>query len=400
MHDFPKDFLWGTASSPTQVEAGLRNDWTDYLHHIGAIAPDHNGRFSEDVEIMKSLDVNAYRFGVDWGRLQGGPRSPLSPDAVRMYRQMLQTLKDRSISRMVTLHHFANPLWLPRNGWKDPATVELFRDFVDRVSDALGDMVDIWNIVNEPEVYLLDKYIVGVFPPFKKYNVIAAYREARHLREAVIQCYPLLKGKGGQVISIAKNFRPFHTFSGTLSERWMAGLLNSTYNAWFFDRFFFHEGKPITDFIGINFYGPTRIKGLLPLVPGPFTREELKPLGVFDDIQEIDPPVLTEVLTFVRNRSTLPIMILENGVGSDDDELRKRTLIQTLGVLTECMKAGANVRGYFHWSLLDNIEWGFGNSVRFGLVGIDMHDGLRRIVKDSARVYAEVCRANGTKLFP
>lgn len=395
MHSFPKDFLWGTASSPTQVEEGLLNDWTEYLKTIGATSPEHIRHFVDDVTIMKSLNTNAYRLGVDWSRLQKSPYGPLSSDGLRIYRGMLTELKANSIAGMVTLHHFANPLWLPRGGWTNSTTIDLFVDFVDKVTDALGDLVDYWNIINEPEVYTLDKYILGVFPPFKKWELISAYREAVHMSLAVRKCYPLIKRKRGVVISVAKNFRPFHAFEGRVRERVLSRLLNDTYNTWIFNRFNFYRGEPITDIIGINFYGPTRIKGFLPLVPGPFSREELKPLGVFDDIQEIDPPVLREVLQYVHERTTLPIMILENGVGSEDDELRKNTLIRTLNILADCIKEGINVKGYFHWSLLDNIEWGFGNTVKFGLVSVDRTQSFKRTIKPSARVFAEVCGVNG-----
>jgi beta-glucosidase len=398
MFIFPTGFLWGTASSPSQVEDGLHNDWEDEFVRIGAHSPAHIRHFRTDLAMMKRMRVNAYRFGFDWSRLQASPRSPLSKDGIDVYRKMFLGLKEERIAAVVTLHHFANPKWL-EGGWRNPAVVDLFLDFVDRVTDEFGDSVSMWNLINEPEVYVLDKYIVGAFPPNLKWRFLSAYSELRNMMATVRSGYSMLRSKGATTISIAKNFRPFHAFSGMPMDRILAGLLNSVYNDWIFDSFFFAAGEPITDLIGINYYGPTRIKGGRPFIPGVFPQSKIiQDGGIFDDIQEIHPPTFKEVLSTVASKTHLPIIILENGIGSDNDQLRSEALAGTLREVASVCKQGIDIRGYFHWSLLDNIEWNFGNTVRFGLVEVSPPRSYGRRLKRSGELYASICARNGIEL--
>lgn len=398
--EFPKGFLWGVASSPSQVEDNLLNDWAEFFERIGAFSPRHLEMFDVDLGLMIQMGVNSYRFGIDWARLQQSPNRQLDTRQVEVYRSMLLKLKVNKIKAIVTLHHFANPLWLPKEMWKNNNTVEYFVDFAAKCLDEFDDLVWAWNLINEPEVYELNRYIVGVFPPNKKWALFSAMKELINMKRAVCTCYPIFKEKGATVISIAKNLRLFHSLNGTTREKCVSSVINVLYNDWIFNNFFFFKGKPITDMIGINYYGPTRIDGWLPFLPGIKARTVIDKEGVFDDIQEIKPSSIIEALEYVQKRTTLPIIILENGVGTRDDEFRSRVILEQLKWLARSIQGGVDVRGYFHWSLIDNIEWNLGNTVQFGLIEFDKSNNFKRKVKGSGLLFASLCRNNRVNLPP
>ena len=217
--EFPKRFLWGAASSPSQVEENLLNDWADFFRSIGASSPQHLKMFDVDLQLMVDMGINSYRFGIDWARLQHSPLSPLDPYRVGVYRSMLSKLQKHKIKAIVTLHHFANPLWLPKGGWKNGKTVEYFVDYASKCLFEFKDLLWAWNLINEPEVYELNRNIVGAFPPNKKWAVFGAVRELNNMKKAVQTCYPLFKDEGAVVISIAKNLRLFHPLNGRIIKR-------------------------------------------------------------------------------------------------------------------------------------------------------------------------------------
>ncbi len=182
---FPDNFLWGTATSPTQVEGHVANEWTDYVASDGGhcrVACNHYHRYAEDVDWMAQLGVNAYRMGIEWSRLQAAPFAPLNGPELERYVDLLDRLKAAGITPMVVLHHFSNPPWITSaGGWLNPATVPAFVDYVTKLVSALKERVWLWNTFNEPDTYASLTYLLGGFPPFHKWRLLSYRKSIKHM---------------------------------------------------------------------------------------------------------------------------------------------------------------------------------------------------------------------------
>ena len=186
---FPAHFLWGTATSPTQVEGHVENEWSRFTAMDGGncrIACDHYHRYPEDVEWMARIGTNAYRFGIEWSRLQFAPFAPLNPSVLAHYADVLDHLRAKNITPMVVLHHFSNPPWLNAlGGWTNPAAVSAYVDFVTQLVRALKEKVQLWNTFNEPDTYACVAYLLGGFPPhgqwqFHKFRKVIGHMARAH----------------------------------------------------------------------------------------------------------------------------------------------------------------------------------------------------------------------------
>src|SRR5580698_517604 len=219
--NFPRGFLWGTATSPTQVEGHVVNEWTDYVAEDGGhcrVACNHYHRYEEDIGWMTRLGVNSYRMGIEWSRLQDAPFAPLNQRELERYVHLLDCLKAANITPMVVLHHFSNPPWVTSaGGWLNPAVVPMFLDYTGKLVRALKDRVYLWNTFNEPDTYASLTYLLGGFPPDHRKWRFAAYRRViRNLAEAHQQAGALIQreGHGGRTpeVGIAKNWTFFGAF--------------------------------------------------------------------------------------------------------------------------------------------------------------------------------------------
>src|ERR1700677_4853294 len=185
---FPDNFLWGTATSPTQVEGHVVNEWTDYIASDGGhcrVACNHYYRYEEDVRLMAGLGVNSYRMGIEWSRLQSAPFAPLNQKELDRYIHLLDCLQAVNITPMVVLHHFSNPPWVTASGgWLNPATIVAFVDYTTKIVCALKDRIYLWNTFNEPDTYASLTYLIGGFPPFYKWRVGAYRRVIKHMAAA------------------------------------------------------------------------------------------------------------------------------------------------------------------------------------------------------------------------
>jgi len=201
---FPDDFLWGTATSPTQVEGYVANEWTDYVAADGGhcrVACNHYHRYEEDVEWMAQLGVNAYRMGIEWSRLQAAPFAPLNQKELERYVHLLDCLKAANIMPMVVLHHFSNPPWITSaGGWVNPATVPAFVDYAAKLVSALKERVHLWNTFNEPDTYASLTYLLGGFPPFHKWQLTSYRKVIKHMAEAHVRASEAIRraGHGGR----------------------------------------------------------------------------------------------------------------------------------------------------------------------------------------------------------
>ncbi|MDE3067120.1 MAG: family 1 glycosylhydrolase [Verrucomicrobiota bacterium] len=407
---FPAGFLWGTATSPTQVEGHVQNEWTDFVAQDGGncrIACDHYHRYSEDIDWMHKLGVNAYRFGLEWSRLQSAPFAPLNRNELARYVDVIDRLCAAHITPMVVLHHFSNPPWLNAiGGWTNAVAVAAFEDYVRKLTAMFKDKIFLWNTFNEPDTYACLAYLLGGFPPQRKWQVGQFRRVIENMAQAHERAGRIIRHAAGAgrkpQVGIAKNWSFFHAYKTfSLWDRALAFTCHCGFNKFVLDAFLGGRRYEASTFIGLNYYGRMRFHHLQAMVPaGGTPMNQLKDFGfVCDDMVERYPEGLEKILSYLQQKFHLPIYITEHGAASHDEEFREQDLRDYLAALHRSMAAGVNVRGFFYWSLLDNFEWQFGYTKKFGLIAVDFTDAnLPRRPKPLAEVYADICRSNGVEL--
>jgi beta-glucosidase len=403
---FPAGFLWGTATSPTQVEGHIENEWTAFTAQDGSnchIACDHYHRYPEDIQWMSRLGLHAYRFGIEWSRLQSAPFAPLNRKELDHYVDVLDRLIAAGITPMVVLHHFSNPPWInATGGWTNPATIAAFTDYVRQLVAALKERVYIWNTFNEPDTYACVAYILGGFPPQRKWKLHQFRQVITHMARAHVQASHIIRQEGRAdrepEVGIAKNWTFFHAHKRFSPwDRTTAFACHYTFNKFVLDAFLGGTRHSASTFIGLNYYGRVRFHHFHALIPAsgaPIRR--LKDFGfVCDDMVERYPEGMTKILSYLHKKFHLPMYITEHGAASNDEIFRERDLRENLAALHAAMAEGVDVRGFFYWSLLDNFEWQFGYTKKFGLLAVDFADEkLPRTLKPLANVYAQICRDN------
>jgi beta-glucosidase len=401
---FPAGFLWGTATSPTQVEGHIENEWTNFTAQDGGncrVACDHYHRYQEDIEWMSKLGVNAYRFGLEWSRLQSAPFAPLNQKELARYIHVLDCLKAKGIAPMVVLHHFSNPAWINASGgWTSARTVPAFVDYVQKLLAALKDRVRLWNTFNEPDTYACLGYLLGGFPPRRRWRIGQFRRVIDHMARAHTQASRVIRREYAAdrkpEVGIAKNWTFFHAYKKySLWDRATAWACHYTFNKFVLDEFLGGRRRRASTFIGLNYYGRVRFHHFRAMIPASGTPvKQLADFGfICDDMVERYPDGFVKILSYLHRRFRLPVYITEHGAASSDEAFRERDLRQNLAALQVAMTAGVDVRGFFYWSLMDNFEWQFGYGKKFGLLSVDFTDEkLPRAMKPLGEVYAKICR--------
>lgn len=376
---FPKDFLWGTATSAYQVEGGIENsDWSKV--YPAGLTCNHYNLYEKDFDLIKKLNQNAYRFSIEWSRIEPEP-GKFDKRGIEHYRRYLQSLKARKITTMVTLHHFTNPLWLAKiGGWANKKVVFYFSRFANKVFNEYKDLVDFWITINEPLIYGSLGFFEGKWPPRKKnfYSLLKVFRNQVLAHKKIYEIFH--KSKNNLQIGIAKHnsyFEPFNSKSPL-------DRFNTKVYRYFWNEFFLNRIRNHLDFIGLNYYFHNKIKF-------PFQiRNENK---IVSDISwEIFPEGIYFTLKELKEYN-LPIYITENGLADAKDKLRKDFIKNHLYWAHKVIEEGVDVRGYFHWSLMDNFEWEKGFDPRFGLIEID-YKTFERKIRPSALFYAKICKEN------
>lgn len=396
---FPEGFLWGASTSAYQVEGGIINDWSqwemsdkrlaylrrkglDYRDFVAGRACDSYHHVKEDVDLLLRLNCNAGRIGLEWSRIEP-VEGEFSHHAIEHYRRQLLYMKRCGLKTAVTIWHWTNPMWLvDEGGWANKKVVAYFRRYAKVMARELGDVVDYWLTVNEPTIHVGNGYIRGNFPPNKKnpfkalavyFNLIKAHKAAYKAIHSLIP-----KAKVG-FTHLGNNFDPARKWF--LPELFLAGVLNFFYNGFLLGRVRKH-----IDFIGLDYYFHNRVVWYPPFIRN--KNKEVTDLG-----WEIYPKGIYNILKYL-SRFRKPIIIMENGLADANDDKRERFIINHLRWVHRAISEGVPVRGYFHWSLLDNFEWAHGWSPKFGLCDFDK-ETFERHVKHSGMVYAEICRNNG-----
>jgi beta-glucosidase len=438
---FPDGFLFGAGTSAYQVEGAVDEDgrgpstWDRFSHEPGRVAndengdvtSDHNHRWREDVDLMAEIGLTAYRFSIAWPRVQPEGSGAANPAGLDHYDALVDALLERGIQPCPTLYHWDLPLPLEdAGGWLNRDTAERLGQYARLCVDRLGDRVRTWFTVNEPWVAATLGFRLGLHAPGHT-----------SLREAVIASHHLLLGHGAAVeafrasgrsgrIGIVLSLAPTDPATDSTADREAADGSDGYTNRWFLDPVFratypddtlalFERlvgplpeirpgdaariGTP-SDLLGVNYYTRRVVRAGQADGGLPWTVEPASPSVPHTDTGwEITPWKLTELLAGLGQwTGDRPILVTENGcvfldqpdpTGRVADTGRVAYLRSHLAAVREAIDGGANVGGYFHWSLLDNFEWAEGFRSRFGLVHVDYPSG-RRLLKDSAREYARI----------
>lgn len=411
---FPEGFLWGTATSSHQVEGGnYLNDWWEFEHCPGRI---HDGKTSaeacrhfelyhSDLQLIQSLYQNTHRFSLEWSRIEP-EEGRYNSAAIDHYRSVLEAMRLCKLEPMLTIHHFTNPLWLARKGgWENPEVVGHFERLVKLVASEYGDLVRYWVTINEPMVYAVMGYLLLRWPPAKS-SVRLAFRCAANFARAHASAYGILHKHASRqpMVGIAHNMRIFDPArpSSWLDQK-AARLQDYIFNEVFLNCL--QEGRlrpPLgtemlasretLDFIGLNYYSRDLVKFDPRQFSTLFGRNSPSPdaeLSLFG--WEIYPEGIYRLCKRLSVYGR-PIFITENGLPDEDDSQRPRFLLDHLRWLHRAISEGVDVRGYYHWSFIDNFEWAEGYATPFGLVAFDPVT-YERTVKESGRLYAEICRS-------
>ena len=409
---FPGSFSWGVATASHQIEGHNQNNWSQFETHKGleesGVACDHWNRWKSDFDLIERLNVGHYRFSLEWSRVQPN-EGEWDESAIQQYSEMVDDLLSRNIEPMVTLHHFSHPIWFQdKGGFEVEANVDDWIEFSKKMFEALGDRVQWWCTINEPAVFTTMGYVLGEFPPgarsFKRTRAVATNMMRAHAR-----CYQALKAmpRGDKVqIGLVKNINIFDPYrrwnllhwiqAKILDEMfnrcWLRGLKNGRFRA---PSSLFSTKIPglkgSSDFIGVNYYTHLLATPFMP------TTVEIDPLiRPWEERTDFRYPMYAEGLRRSFDMVTslkLPILVTENGVADDDDDMRPEHIRRHLFITAQAIADGLDVRGFYHWSLMDNFEWAEGYTQRFGLYHVDF-ETQERTLKESGQLYANVVKAN------
>jgi len=379
--------LWGVATAAHQIEGGnVNNDWWAWEHTPGSGCAEPSGdacdslhRWPEDIELVSSMGLGAYRFSLEWSRIEPA-EGEFSLAALDHYRRMCAACRDRGIAPVVTFHHFTNPTWLSaRGGWEAADAPDAFARFVTRAAAHIGDLIGWACTLNELNAIGVAGYTNGDSPPGVKGDL------GRHLavNEAVIRAHRLavdaVRSAAGAVpVGLTLSMDEM------VAEPGGDAVLDAAHEI-LEDRFL--RATQGDDFIGVQCYsrmhfGPEGQAPNDPAVPTAQMGYEYWPQGVEHCVRR------------AAAESGLPVLVTESGIATEDDAERIAYLTEALRGVQRCLEDGVDVRGYFVWSLLDNFEWSHGYRPTFGLHRIDP-ETFARHPKPSAGWFATVARANG-----
>ncbi|WP_308466608.1 GH1 family beta-glucosidase [Rathayibacter soli] len=444
----PPTFLWGVSTAAYQIEGAVMegrrgpSSWDAFVREpgrvhggdTGDVACDHYHRYPEDVALMKELGVDAYRFSFSWTRIQPSGRGQVNQEGLAFYDRLVDALLTAGIQPTPTLFHWDTPLELEeKGGWLNRDITERFADYAHLMGEHFADRIPRWITINEPVVLTMLGYGAGIQAPGLTLG-LDALPAAHNQLLAHGRAVTALRAAGVGNIGIANNHAPTWPASDHEDDLIAAGLYDNLANWLFADPILLgrypaelesvlpdgvsddlREISAPIDWYGVNYYNPTRVgapsAASAGLVDGhaldsdlPFSLREIKGYPLTDFGWPVVPSAFTELLTGFKERygdALPPIYITENGCainlepgpdGAVHDNRRISYTESHLGAVADAVAARVDVRGYFHWSLIDNFEWAAGYSQRFGLVHVDF-DTQKRTPKDSFGWYRDVIQA-------
>lgn len=442
--EFPKGFVWGTATSAYQIEGAWQEDgkseniWDHFSHKpgrvknndTGDVACDHYHRWEQDLNLMRDLGVSGYRFSLSWSRIVPDGTGKVNQKGLDFYSRLVDKLLSNGIQPNITLYHWDLPQVLQdKGGWVIRDSVQWFRDYAEVVLKQLGDRVPMWSTINEPWVVAFHGYYTGVMAPGRQ-DFSQAMQVTHHLLTAHAQAVQTFRtlacpGKIGLVFNVTHTIpasdqekdiqaakRKWDCVNGLFMEPLSCGTYPAELIEWIGDSAPKVEAgdleiiKGSYDYWGINYYASEIASyhqngGILKVNSAPISSSPMAKTAMGWGIY---PDGFVALLNSVKEKYNNPeVYITENGtampdvIGADGqihDRDRIIYLREHLLALKQAMDSGCRVKGYYLWSLLDNFEWAEGFEPRFGIVHVDFNT-LMRTPKDSFRWYAEVIRANG-----
>jgi len=386
---FPEGFRWGTATAAHQVEGNnVNNDWWEWEHREGSVCVEPSGdacdqyhRYPEDLRLAAALGFDNYRFSVEWSRVEP-EEGHFSRAALDHYRRVCAECLANGLEPVVTFHHFTTPRWAAADGgWADPRIVDRFGRFCERTVAHLGDLIGRACTINEPNVVAYVGYQVGAFPP-GTIDGDLWLAAVEHFNRAHRRAVEVLRaGRGDFPVGLTLSMSDYQAVPADDPD---AQRTRDTIRRFAEDLHLEHTAGD--DFIGVQTYSRTRVgpEGQL----GPEEGVVVLPMGY-----EYYPEALAATIRRAAEVTGLPVLVTENGIGTDDDAARIAYVRTALEGVLDCIDEGIEVLGYTYWSLLDNFEWAFGYGPRFGIVDVDRTTQERR-VKASGDWLGGVARAN------
>lgn len=412
----PDGFLWGAATSSHQVEGDNDNDWTAWEAEAGRIVDGTtsgkaagwwSGEAEGDLRRAADLGMNAHRMSLEWSRLEPEP-GLFDRRAFERYRAILEAGRAAGLTMLVTLQHFTLPKWVARLGaWNADAIPELFEGFAGRVARELGDVIDLVATINEPGVLATFAYADTRWPPGpgkldRAFEALAtmldghgrAYRAVkRHRPELptglVLNCPDFAPASKRPIDVMAAKAQDW-AFNGAAIEALSTGTL---YPPLPWRR---EAGLPRSyDWIGLNYYGRYQVRFSV-RDAGRLFGKHVQPDSIKTEHNDWGQPAPDGMVEQLRRLATLgvPLYVTENGCYDPNGTRRPRYLVEHVRALERAVESGLDLRGYFHWSLVDNFEWAEGWTTPFGLYALDRAT-QGRSARPSAAIYGAICRANG-----
>ena len=443
--EFPQGFLWGSATAAYQVEGSPLADgagqsiWHRFCHtpglvangDTGDVACDHYVRYKEDVALMQKLGMKAYRFSVSWSRILPEGRGVVNARGLDFYERLVDALLAADIEPIITLYHWDLPAALDDlGGWLNRDIAEWFADYGSVLFRRLDDRVEKWATLNEPWVVTDGGYLHGALAPGHR-NLFEAPIASCNIMRAHGRAVQAYRAEGKNQVGLVVNIEPKYPASEAEADLAAMRRADAYMNRQYLDpamlgscpeemiEIFGEAWRPWSeedlalvrqpiDFLGVNYYtrNVTRHdEQAWPVRAGAVRQDG----AIYTETHwEMYPQGFTDTLIWVKERyGNPPVYITENGAAIADPEvsaegkvkdiLRIRYLYEHLKAVHAAIRAGADIRGYMVWSLLDNLEWSLGYSKRFGIVRVDF-ESLKRIPKDSAYFYQKVIGSNGAIL--
>lgn len=384
---FPEGFLWGTSTAAAQIETASDHNWNGVKSKDGFTfnrTIDHELRREEDAEYISRFG-SVYRCGVDWARLQKEAFAPFDQEVVKEYRDFFALLNSKGVKIMFVIHHFTNPMWFEEKGsWLNEDLISAFVDYAKRCIDTFGDYAFIWNTFNEPNVYCMNAFMLGNFPPHQK-SYFKANKAIKHMGMAHDILVDLIKQYDSQSeIGISLNTAWFDAQN-------ILGKIPAKFTDWWFHTKAAKHFKKV-DFWGISYYA------YIPFTPIAVTEIDhpgrLKKMNIpHDQMWGYKPEGLGKILRRFHTIYRKPIIITENGICTPDPQRRISSLKDYLSICHQAIKDGVKLKGYMHWSTFDNFEWHLGPTYNFGLVSVDMNT-MDRTMTPAGEFYENICQTN------
>lgn len=407
---FSKHFLWGAATSAHQVEGGNHNTWsvwelenaralaaralyqygdlmswhhtkrlaTNPANYVSGRAVDHYHRYEQDFDLLEQLDMNAFRFSVEWSRIE--PEEGVwDAAAIAHYREYILSLHNRGIEPVMTLLHFTLPVWFAeKGGFEKRGNIKYFLRYVEKVMSELSVHVRYVITINEPNIYAERSYHAGAWPPniqsnWKTFvvmnNLIHAHNHAARL---IHELKPRTK------VSLAYHAAYIYAGDDALLSRMSASIMQYVH-----DDYFLRRVRKQCDFLGVNYYRSYRVYGY---------RIHNPELNGYNDLGwDLAPGNIEHTLVRLYDKYHLPIFITENGIADAGDEKRQEWIEATIRAMLAAQQEGVELVGYLHWSLLDNIELDSGRWPRFGLARVN-YLTMERSLRPSAIWFGKVIK--------